>query len=418
MERIAIMIDDVSDINIIGGGAYIEKHLAKGLTAKYPDEVKVIYKKYDWNYITSTLDELRQEKIRLIFDLSYWPVNYYQVKLFTNNLKLSEIDFLLGESLYYARRLKVKTALLLQGMGLHKIKFAIPYNLLNYLKVKKNLPIDIFLNTRNKIIYTIYKGIRESLISNFIKHSKIVARIYGLSRGQLESLGLGNSKKATVIDPPVAVEKEILNMRKDVSKKKDFCVFYARLIPLKGILEIPFITREIIDITGYKELRVLIIGKFPDTHLKDLFFSLVERLNLENNILYKGYIPRENFEEFFNIISDARCVIYPSHEDSFSVAVLEAIAAGTPVIAYDIPGLKSVYQGLDIVKFVREFDIKSMAIEATKILRLREDEYNNLIYNEKTKKFLDKYTNWDLVVDKYYKDLFAFAKNYNSISKT
>jgi len=40
---------------------------------------------------------------------------------------------------------------------------------------------------------------------------------------------------------------------------------------------------------------------------------------------------------------------------------------GTPVVAYDISGPKSVYNGLSAVKFVEEFNIKSMATEVVKI---------------------------------------------------
>ncbi|PVU75043.1 hypothetical protein DDW11_04365 [Sulfolobus sp. SCGC AB-777_G06] len=53
----------------------------------------------------------------------------------------------MGES-YYAKKLKVKSAVLLQGMGLNTLKFGLPYILIKYLKMKSELPIDIFLNTK------------------------------------------------------------------------------------------------------------------------------------------------------------------------------------------------------------------------------------------------------------------------------
>ena len=142
MDKIVILVDDLNQS--LGGSTFIEKQLVKGFMVRYPNEVKIIYKKHDWNYIDSSLDELKGEKVRLVFDLSYWPVSYHQIKFLTNNLKVNGLDLLLGEGLYYARRLKVKSALLLQAMGLHKNKWGIPSNLLNYLKVKKNFPIDIF----------------------------------------------------------------------------------------------------------------------------------------------------------------------------------------------------------------------------------------------------------------------------------
>ena len=93
-----------------------------------------------------------------------------------------------------------------------------------------------------------------------------------MSQGQLTSSSLVRSKKAIVIDLPLAVEKELLSKRKDVNGKKDYFVFYAKLIPLKGILELPFIVKEVIALSGYKELKVFIMGKFPVVDLRNFFF--------------------------------------------------------------------------------------------------------------------------------------------------
>lgn len=75
------------------------------------------------------------------------------------------------------------------------------------------------------------------------------------------------------------------------------------------------------------------------------------------------------------------------------------LALGTPVIAYDLPGPRSVYKDLGAVKFVREFDVKSMVTETLNVLRMKSEDYFNLIYNESTSKFLEKYSTWDKVTD-------------------
>ena len=127
-----------------------------------------IINKSDWSEINVTLKELKSENIKLIFDWDYWPINYYQVKSLKHNLKANtKLPYLLGESYYYAKKLKVKSAVVLQGMGLNTLKFGLPYILIRYLKMKSEHPIDIFLNTKNKFIYTVYKGLRESFISKF-----------------------------------------------------------------------------------------------------------------------------------------------------------------------------------------------------------------------------------------------------------
>jgi glycosyltransferase involved in cell wall biosynthesis len=79
--------------------------------------------------------------------------------------------------------------------------------------------------------------------------------------------------------------------------------------------------------------------------------------------------------------------------------VILELALGTPVIAYDLPGPRSVYKDLGAVKFVREFDVKSMVTETLNVLRMKSEDYFNLIYNESTSKFLEKYSTWDKVTD-------------------
>jgi glycosyltransferase involved in cell wall biosynthesis len=54
-------------------------------------------------------------------------------------------------------------------------------------------------------------------------------------------------------------------------------------------------------------------------------------------------------------------MIYPSHSDAFSLSILESLALGTSVVAYDIAGPKSVFTDLFAVKFSREFDVLGLA---------------------------------------------------------
>jgi len=67
--------------------------------------------------------------------------------------------------------------------------------------------------------------------------------------------------------------------------------------------------------------------------------------------------------------------VYPSHEDSFSLVVLESLALGTMVVAYDIPAIREVYG--DLVYTVQEGDINSMARGVIKVLKMSESEYRN-----------------------------------------
>jgi glycosyltransferase involved in cell wall biosynthesis len=65
-----------------------------------------------------------------------------------------------------------------------------------------------------------------------------------------------------------------------------------------------------------------------------------ERLGIGGRTLFTGSIPFPRLPEYYN---SADVVVLPSHEtESFGVALIEAMACRKPVIATDIPGVRSV----------------------------------------------------------------------------
>jgi len=68
-----------------------------------------------------------------------------------------------------------------------------------------------------------------------------------------------------------------------------------------------------------------------------------------------GYRP---IEEVYSTVAKAKVLIYPSHQDGFSLVVLDTLALGTSVVAYDIPAIRFVFSNLKPVRAVREYDVR------------------------------------------------------------
>jgi len=51
-----------------------------------------------------------------------------------------------------------------------------------------------------------------------------------------------------------------------------------------------------------------------------------------------------------------------------------------------------------------------MALQVSRILRLNEDKYNEIVYSKSVDNFIEKHSNWDDVVNKLYNDLIRTAK--------
>lgn len=68
-------------------------------------------------------------------------------------------------------------------------------------------------------------------------------------------------------------------------------------------------------------------------------FQEVERLGLEERVLFLGYVPEEDLPALYNL---ADLFVYPSLYEGFGLPPLEAMACGTPVVVSDTSSLPEV----------------------------------------------------------------------------
>jgi glycosyltransferase involved in cell wall biosynthesis len=160
---------------------------------------------------------------------------------------------------------------------------------------------------------------------------------------------------------------------------------------MKGIFDIPIVLYYILKNI---DTKLVITGNFDRTFKEEkIFWKLVDKYNLRDKIIYKGYLGNE---ELYNEISSSKLLLYPSHGDSFSISIAQALALHTPVVAYDIAGL-DIYKQFNAVKFVREFDYKGMAREAFKILKMENTE---ILFDNSIDKFITEHS-WHNVAIQY-----------------
>ena len=70
----------------------------------------------------------------------------------------------------------------------------------------------------------------------------------------------------------------------------------------------------------------------------------IERLKLPITVFKpeNGFLPAA---DYYAKIKEAKILFAPSHEEGWGIAVCEAMAAGLPVIAYDLPAYRKIYPG-------------------------------------------------------------------------
>jgi glycosyltransferase involved in cell wall biosynthesis len=223
--------------------------------------------------------------------------------------------------------------------------------------------------------YGLYRKLPRSVV---VKGMLIISQACFQNRGIHRNL-LKKGIPSIALNHPGAIES--LDHVKH-GKKEDYVIYYARMVPEKGIFEIPEIAKELGN-----DIKILIYGKFPNKTTEINFKQLISN---NKNIVYGGFADRE---ELLDRICKAKVVIYPSHADAFSLVILEALSLGTPVVAYKIPGLIQ-YQVLPAVSLVKEFDYYTMAKEIKEFLDMPDAEYHSLINNEKVQLFIRDHKSW------------------------
>jgi glycosyltransferase involved in cell wall biosynthesis len=123
-------------------------------------------------------------------------------------------------------------------------------------------------------------------------------------------------RRATVIFPPVDVDKFIPSLKKD-----DYFIFVSRLVPYK---------HADLVVAAFTEMGIplLVVGDGPQL---EKCRSLAGR-----NISFLGYQPDAKVAD---LMGRARALVFAAEED-FGIVPVEAQASGTPVIAFGKGGIE------------------------------------------------------------------------------
>jgi glycosyltransferase involved in cell wall biosynthesis len=329
----------------------------------------------------SRVVEREAARADFLFDPEYFPFNMLSKYI----IKSIPVAYRLSDSYALAKRAGKKAFVLL--MGLSDIERPTPLAAtLNSVRYNRGL----HGNPASVVKLAAFEAIARVYAHNLRK--SWCAGAFFLSEGQLYALGLNGCAKCVVLHPPVAVSPELLSHRKASRQKGNKVIFFTRLVKGKGIFELPSIFAAI---SKRMDVEFLVAGRFFTNGDKIAFFELLKKKGLASKVKYLGYLTSEQLYEH---VSSSKLMVYPSHSDSYPLVVLEALALGTPVIAYDIPGPYSAYHGLPGVTFVREFDIKAIAEKAIEVLEMSDSEYDAMMNDQRLQEFLAAHTSWDNVV--------------------
>ncbi len=163
-----------------------------------------------------------------------------------------------------------------------------------------------------------------------ILFSDLIFTVNKSTRDYLLRFG-AKSDKIKLINNGVSIER--VGEVSDHTKYYDAC-FLGRLNISKGVLDLPKIWSIVQN--KRENAKLVIIGAGPE---KDEIKKLSKKLRLEDSIVLTGFLLDKKYE----ILKNSKVLISPSYQESWGIAVAEAMVCGLPVVAYYLPEYTEVF---------------------------------------------------------------------------
>jgi glycosyltransferase involved in cell wall biosynthesis len=135
--------------------------------------------------------------------------------------------------------------------------------------------------------------------------------------------------------------------------------------------------------------RLIIVG---EGSLKEHYVDIAKKLGISKYVIFAGRVSDDELPEYYSM-SDL--VVLPSISvESFGLVLIEAMAAGKPVIASDLPGVRTVVSDGINGFLAKPKDVDELA---SKMQYLLEDEVTCKGFGVKGRKIVEKKFSWEVI---------------------
>ncbi len=257
------------------------------------------------------------------------------------------------------------------------------------LSVKYNIPYVI--TEHSSAILKNELSLREKRVVKQVLSS--ACRCIAVSNQLKNKIELDFEVKPVVI--PNVVKLPEKKQEKNTPKDPNLLVSVGTLIMSKGFADL--LKAFQICLQKRPELKLQIVGDGRDAHI---FKKLAKQLNISDHVEFTGALPPENVH---SIMKTAGVFISASKFETFGVVLVEAAAAGTPIVSTNSGGPKDIVTEVNGV-ICPVNDYKKLADAVLKILENPEKYVEQEIIDDTYERFNPKSIT-QLVIKNYKKCL-------------
>ena len=201
-------------------------------------------------------------------------------------------------------------------------------------------------------------------ISNFMMRSKSDQTI-ALHLRLLDRLIKLRFNKENLSILGAGIDFEKINCVKTPKKKSFDGIFVGRIHPSKGIYDLVKIWQGVVK--RFPKAKAIIIGGGSKDQEKKLRLH-IKRAHLSNNLIFAGYLSDRRLYHNFRA---SKIFLFTDYEAGWGLAIAEAMAAGLPVVGYNLEIFGDVFK-----KGFLTVPLGNTTIFAQKIIQLLENKGN------------------------------------------
>ena len=198
-----------------------------------------------------------------------------------------------------------------------------------------------------------------------LKYADVVHCLNTAERDYLEAYGIAADKLVVI---PNGVEARLLNKpdTPDLPSRNDIA-FLGSWTLRKGISHLPQIARELEG--KYRHLNLL--GTSGDVAAITAAFDV----ELQSSI---RIVNRFKPEEFTELLRETKVLVFPSYIEGLPLAIIEVMALGIPVVAFDIPGSREIIEDASEENLIKTGNTSLLANRLKEILEMPSEQYQKL----------------------------------------
>ena len=195
---------------------------------------------------------------------------------------------------------------------------------------------------------------------------------------------------------------DLFRKRLDIKENEKVVLTIGRLEEIKGFQYLIKALPSIIEEIG--STKLVIAG--PDFNYGAKLKKLAEETNVQDNVIFYGPI---NGKEKFEAFSAANIVAVPSLYEGFGMLLLEAMAAGKPLVATNTGAAPEIIQNGKNGVLATLGDVEDLA---GKVIKLLSDDQLMYLISQESRKTVEAF-NWEKIsehIHKLYIDCLSSAK--------